>query len=147
MIGMSGRFYPFNEKCSRRFRTDRPIGVKIYEEKRIADFGCLKERTMEKNIKIELQLSEEELQAITGGCSQCTTDIAAAQNHQWNSTAFSSMSDHARIQANNTDLTAAERERYSALAVQHINTSLEHADQAISILQRVVQRVVARGHV
>src|SRR6266567_4106151 len=38
---------------------------------------CFQERkTMEEHFKTEQQLSEEQLQAITGGCSQCDVDLA-----------------------------------------------------------------------
>ena len=37
---------------------------------------------MEKNAKTEQYLNEEQLQAITGGCAQCTADRASIRQNQ-----------------------------------------------------------------
>jgi ribosomal protein L17 len=88
------------------------------------------EKGMKTNAKIEQDLNEEQLQAITGACNQCLFDLEAAKGVQ-----------------NTADslITAAERETNDGntkVAKRLLTLARGKTAQA----QRLLDQVAARGH-
>jgi hypothetical protein len=86
------------------------------------------ERLIEENAKIEQELSEEQLQVITGGCAQCTADVKQINHHLTLATAYGKISD-----------TAAARGKDRTLYEKFLNG---HADAA----ENLMDGLLARGH-
>jgi hypothetical protein len=77
---------------------------------------------------IELSLSEEQLQAITGGCGQCIADLRQAAKHQTYAHTYSQLSDVAR----NSDLLSE--------ALRYHNESIGESRKAQTLLEGVAGR-------
>jgi hypothetical protein len=88
---------------------------------------------MEKQAKIELDLSEEQLQAITGGCGQCKADLSQAAKHQTYAKTYSQLSD-----------TAGDNGLLSE-AVRYHNESIKESEKAQTLLEGVAGRGVHFG--
>ena len=83
---------------------------------------------MEEDATIELSLSEEQLQAITGGCKQCETDMAQAELHQQ----YATMSIQESVTAKNNGLLGE--------AIQHHKEAIQESRKAQTHLEAIVAR-------
>jgi bacteriocin-like protein len=100
----------------------------------------LKEKTMEKNSKIEQQLSEEDLQEITGGCLACEADRLSA--------IFAMRESHAHIRAADRAAGVAQSSNDAAITQYHTIIAQEHRAQAAqfhSQAQGFYQNILGRG--
>ncbi len=92
---------------------------------------------MEEHAKAELHLSEEQLQAITGGCGQCTADLARASEQSalanYHNTKVASLTAQVPHMQNIQDLQALQR-----LTQAHINQASRHNQQFQNLLNGVV---------
>jgi hypothetical protein len=70
--------------------------------------NIMKGNIMKNDTNVEVDLIEEQLQEITGGCAQCTAD---------------------RAQILGSRSTAAQHLEYANDAIQHVNQSLNHEDK------------------
>ena len=90
---------------------------------------------MEKQAKIELNLSEEQLQAITGGCDQCQSDERVAASHdRWAKKYNKKVGNNWSKYINATTSTEADvyhtkYERYERLATNEENAAAALRDQ------------------
>ncbi len=91
---------------------------------------------MEKHAKMEQQLSEEHLQAITGGCARCEADLTQAENHVKLASNYTRSSSSAG-QLARLSQTDAERERWQATADRHTTVSLTHLQSAQTLLMAI----------
>ncbi len=83
---------------------------------------------MEKNVQTELQLGEEQLQEIAGGCAQCMADLAKATSHQDFASAYVRLSE-----------SSAEHGLISS-ATGFLNDAQYHAQKAQTLLNTVAAR-------
>ncbi len=83
---------------------------------------------MEKHVKTELHLSEEQLQAITGGCKECAADLDKVATHHF------SADTHLTLFKNFTE------QGHEILARLHLDAATEQNQAAKALLQRIVER-------
>lgn len=83
---------------------------------------------MEKNAKTDLQLSEEQLQEITGGCAQCVADVSHATHRLTIAKGYAKISNTAAAKGKDTTL-------YDKLRNGHVNAAIN-----------LMEGVSARGH-
>jgi bacteriocin-like protein len=83
---------------------------------------------MEENAKTELELSEEQLQEITGGCALCGADQEQVIHHLTIAKAYTTISGTAAAKGKGTTL--------------YDNLRQGHVTAAINLLDRIL----ARGH-
>ena len=98
----------------------------------------LKENMMEKNIQTEQQLSEEQLQEITGGCRRCALDIVEADKQTTYATTYSNLANTAlESQAHiDTDRYLRAAALHSALAQQLRNGVVDRHRRVLSSLSK-----------
>jgi hypothetical protein len=92
---------------------------------------------MKENSKIELELSEEQLHTITGGCGDCDAHQRQADDHLHNARLYGSAADHAWVMVQNTN-DPHEKTRWTAAMEDHSRTAAWHADQAAYHQQQVI---------
>jgi hypothetical protein len=103
----------------------------------------MKENLMkyDRKLEVELELSEEQMQEITGGCTQCTADLAKVFAHR---------------------STAVQHMEYANNALRHVNQSqgltdkiffektadghLEFANAELNKAHNLYTQIIARGH-
>ncbi len=90
---------------------------------------------MEEDAKTELQLSEEQLQEITGGCSQCVANMGQAIKHDNN------YKNHL-AQAGSLGNPQAQTPQELRQAAVHLNMAAYHKEQSNNLWNEVV----ATGH-
>jgi hypothetical protein len=93
---------------------------------------------MQENAKLELNLSEEQLHEITGGCDTCTTQEKQADHHLWHAQAHGSVADYAQVMAQTTR--GVERTKWVVAAEDNSRWAGWHADQAQSLHQQIAAR-------
>ncbi len=96
---------------------------------------------MEKHVKTELHLSEEHLQAITGGCAQCVADLEKAAVHQHYANFYNNKTTQAEMMKIGSS-TPEEAQKYTRLQDTYDGLTALHA-KAADVL---IDRVAARGH-
>ena len=90
---------------------------------------------MEEYAKTELQLSEEQLQEITGGCAQCVANMSQTIKHENN------YQKHLAQAGSLGDLTAQTPQELRQAAV-HLNMAADQKEQSNNLWNQVV----ATGH-
>jgi len=83
---------------------------------------------MEENTKTELQLSEEQMQEITGACAQCVADVSQATHRLTIARGYAQISVNAAAKGKDTTL-------YNNLRNGHVNAAIN-----------LLEGIAARGH-
>jgi hypothetical protein len=95
---------------------------------------------MEEHVKTEQDLSEEQLQVITGGCDQCTTDWHNVGEHHYFADYNHKAADAMRNLAQQSQTTES-RQRFEKVAAYHTNLAGGH----IQMAQTLIDGINARG--
>ncbi len=83
---------------------------------------------MKNDVNLELDLGEDQLQDITGGCQQCQQNLSRIDQH------------HAFIDQYTTAAAEARERGDNALAEQHLGFATQHARQVQALLQAVADK-------
>jgi hypothetical protein len=95
---------------------------------------------MKENSKIELELSEEQLHEITGGCDKCDAQMKAANDYITQAVHHHGIADHAAGLAQITSTPQPMRQEWLKMANEHA----ELADWHIGVAQRLQTEVINR---
>jgi hypothetical protein len=94
---------------------------------------------MEKQTKTDLQLSEEHLQAITGGCAQCTSDRLSIGSLSTHTKRYDQAAKEA-LQAMRAGKTVAEIEAHGQIVRQNQIYAMENRSQITTLQQAIEAR-------
>lgn len=96
---------------------------------------------MEENAKTEQDLIEEQLQVITGGCDQCTTDWYKVGEHHYFAD-YNLQAANAMRNLTQQNYSSESRQRFEKVAAYHNKLASMHLQTA----QTLIDGIGARGH-
>ncbi len=97
---------------------------------------------MEKHAKTEQHLSEEHLQAITGGCQDCVSNKALANFYFRTAARNVTLAQEALQRKGQSQIMEEEKQLHHLTAMSHLNA----ADENLAKAQTLNDRARARGH-